>query len=196
MPYFNELIIFAAAYLLGSILFAVWIVRLLGFPDPRTVGSGNPGASNVARECGKLAGGLVLLGDVLKGFLPVWIVQQIGFADLPVALAGLAAYLGHLFPVYHRFRGGKGVATLIGCLTAFDLLSAVVAVVLWGIIVKLSRYVSLGSILVSPITPALIWWSTQSPPLILVTAAMGLATIVKHRDNVQRLLAGREVKIK
>ena len=196
MLYFNEFIIFVVSYLVGSVLFSIWIVRLFGLPDPRKIGSGNPGASNVMRECGKAVGITVLLGDVLKGLLPVWLVQQLGFPDWVVAGTGLATYLGHLFPVYHRFRGGKGVATFIGCLLGFNLLSAIGVIIIWGIAIVLSRYAALSSILISMIAPVLIGWSTQSLPLILATTLMGVATIIKHKDNIARLLAGEENKLK
>lgn len=195
MPYFTESIFLIGSYCFGSILFAVWIARLCGLPDPRTLGSRNPGASNVIREHGRWAGAVVLAADILKGLVPVWIARQIGFDDTMIALVGGCAYLGHVFPLYHRFRGGKGVATLFGCVAGFDLISAGVAVMLWGLATALTRYVSVGSIFVSLVIPILLWQSEQSLSLIMATALMGLITIVKHRDNITRLRARQEIKI-
>ena len=195
MLYLNELVTFIASYLLGSILFAVHLPLLFGLSDPRAVGSGNPGASNVAREQGRLVGALVLVLDIAKGFLPIWITQLLDLPPLFSALAAIGAYLGHLFPVYCRFNGGKGMATLIGCLLAFDLLTASIVALVWGLLVKLFRYVSLASILASSIAPMLMWWTHQPESWTFAVALMALLTIAKHHQNIARLKAGTEVKI-
>lgn len=192
------------AYLVGSLSFAVIVSRAMGLSDPRTYGSGNPGATNVLRSGSKPAAIVTLLLDAAKGWLPVMLVKWFGPAwDLSEgaqALAGLAAFLGHLYPVFFAFKGGKGVATAVGVLLAFEPLLALAALVTFTIIVFFSRYVSLASMVAAVFAPAyyligdgVAWTASGAKTLALI--AMGLLLIWRHRENIQRLLAGTESKL-
>ena len=191
------------AYLVGSLSFAVIVSRAMGLSDPRTYGSGNPGATNVLRSGSKPAAIVTLLLDAAKGWLPVMLVKWFGPAwDLSEgtqALAGLAAFLGHLYPVFFAFKGGKGVATAVGVLLAFEPLLALATLVTFAIIVFFSRYVSLASMVAAVFAPAyyligdgVAWTASGAKTLALI--AMGLLLIWRHRENIQRLLAGTESK--
>ena len=193
-----------AAYLIGSLSFAVIVSRAMGLSDPRTYGSGNPGATNVLRSGSKPAAIVTLLLDAAKGWLPVMLVKWFGPAwDLSEgtqALAGLAAFLGHLYPVFFAFKGGKGVATAVGVLLAFEPLLALATMVTFAIIVFFSRYVSLASMVAAVFAPAyyligdgVAWTASGAKTLALI--AMGLLLIWRHRENIQRLLAGTESKL-
>ncbi|TXI26840.1 MAG: glycerol-3-phosphate 1-O-acyltransferase PlsY [Ottowia sp.] len=193
-----------AAYLIGSLSFAVIVSRAMGLSDPRTYGSGNPGATNVLRSGSKPAAIVTLLLDAAKGWLPVMLVKWFGPAwDLSEgtqALAGLAAFLGHLYPVFFAFKGGKGVATAVGVLLAFEPLLALATLVTFAIIVFFSRYVSLASMVAAVFAPAyyligdgVAWTASSAKTLALI--AMGLLLIWRHRENIQRLLAGTESKL-
>ena len=192
------------AYLVGSLSFAVIVSRAMGLSDPRTYGSGNPGATNVLRSGSKPAAIVTLLLDAAKGWLPVMLVKWFGPAwDLSEgtqALAGLAAFLGHLYPVFFAFKGGKGVATAVGVLLAFEPLLALATMVTFAIIVFFSRYVSLASMVAAVFAPAyyligdgVAWTASSAKTLALI--AMGLLLIWRHRENIQRLLAGTESKL-
>ena len=193
-----------AAYLIGSLSFAVIVSRAMGLSDPRTYGSGNPGATNVLRSGSKPAAIVTLLLDAAKGWLPVMLVKWFGPAwDLSEgtqALAGLAAFLGHLYPVFFAFKGGKGVATAVGVLLAFEPLLALATMVTFAIIVFFSRYVSLASMVAAVFAPAyyligdgVAWTASGAKTLALI--AMGLLLIWRHRENILRLLAGTESKL-
>ena len=192
------------AYLIGSLSFAVIVSRAMGLSDPRTYGSGNPGATNVLRSGSKPAAIFTLLLDAAKGWLPVmlvkWFGPAYGLGEGTQALAGLAAFLGHLYPVFFRFQGGKGVATAVGVLLAFQPLLALATLVTFGIIVFFFRYVSLASIVASVFAPAyylvgdgVAWQASGFKTLAMI--AMGLLLIWRHRANIQRLLAGTESKL-
>ena len=192
------------AYLVGSLSFAVIVSRAMGLSDPRTYGSGNPGATNVLRSGSKPAAIVTLLLDAAKGWLPVMLVKWFGPAwDLSEgtqALAGLAAFLGHLYPVFFAFKGGKGVATAVGVLLAFEPLLALATLVTFALIVFFSRYVSLASMVAAVFAPAyyligngVAWTASGAKTLALI--AMGLLLIWRHRENIQRLLAGTESKL-
>lgn len=192
------------AYLVGSLSFAVIVSRAMGLSDPRTYGSGNPGATNVLRSGSKPAAIVTLLLDAAKGWLPVMLVKWFGPAwDLSEgtqALAGLAAFLGHLYPVFFAFKGGKGVATAVGVLLAFEPLLALATLVTFAIIVFFWRYVSLASMVAAVFAPAyyligdgVAWTASGAKTLALI--AMGLLLIWRHRENIQRLLAGTESKL-
>ena len=192
------------AYLVGSLSFAVIVSRAMGLSDPRTYGSGNPGATNVLRSGSKPAAIVTLLLDAAKGWLPVMLVKWFGPAwDLSEgtqALAGLAAFLGHLYPVFFAFKGGKGVATAVGVLLAFQPLLALATLLTFAIIVFFSRYVSLASMVAAVFAPAyyligdgVAWTASGAKTLALI--AMGLLLIWRHRENIQRLRAGTESKL-
>ena len=193
-----------AAYLLGSLSFAVIVSRAMGLSDPRSYGSGNPGATNVLRSGSKAAAILTLLLDAFKGWLPVmlvkWFGEPYGLGDGAMAAVGLAAFLGHLYPVFFRFQGGKGVATAVGVLLAFQPLLALATVASFAIIVFFFRYVSLASMVAALFAPAyyllgngVAWQASGEKTLALM--AMGVLLIWRHRENIRRLWAGTESKL-
>jgi len=183
------------AYLLGSVSSAIVIARLFGLKDPRQVGSGNPGATNILRYGGKKAAILTLLGDVLKGAAPVLLAHVLGADSLILALTMLAAFLGHVFPVFHGFKGGKGVATTFGALVAMNGWVGLALVGSWLVMAIATRYSSLSAITVSVLAPVFVWWFTRDPAIILVTSVMALMLLWRHRSNIQKLVAGTETKI-
>jgi acyl phosphate:glycerol-3-phosphate acyltransferase len=183
------------AYLLGSISTAILVCRALGLSDPRAGGSGNPGATNVLRLHGRLPAALTLAGDVLKGLLPVATVALLGGSALMLALTALAAVLGHLYPVFFGFRGGKGVATWIGVLFGMHWPLGLAHVGVWLLVAKVFRYSSLAALLA---TPAPFIASLLLPcelPIRIVCAVLGLLVLARHRSNIERLLAGSEGRI-
>jgi glycerol-3-phosphate acyltransferase PlsY len=182
-----------AAYLLGSVAFGIIVSKLFGLPDPRTVGSGNPGATNVLRSGKKLAAALTLLGDVLKGWLPVWLALQSDMLMWVIASVGLAVFFGHLYPIFYKFKGGKGVATALGVMLAISPLLGLVAVVTWIVVFAVSRYSSLGAIVAAALAPVYAWFllSAYNDYVIAVTI-MAVMLIWRHRSNIQKLLAGTE----
>lgn len=192
------------AYLMGSLSFAVLVSRLMGLNDPRTYGSKNPGATNVLRSGNKAAAAVTLLLDALKGWLPVWAVQrwglEWGLADGTVALVALAAFLGHLFPVFFRFKGGKGVATAAGVLFGVELWLGVAVAASWLIIAVFFRYSSLAAIVAAVFAPTFylfgggVAW-TLSGAIALSIGVMGVLLLWRHAENISRLLAGKESKI-
>lgn len=181
------------AYLLGSVSFGILISKLFGLADPRTVGSGNPGATNVLRSGKKSAALLTLLGDALKGWLPVWLALQSNMLMWVVSLVGVAVFLGHLYPIYFKFKGGKGVATALGVMIAVSPLLALATAVTWGIVFATSRYASLASIVAALLSPVFAYYFllpyTNYVMLIFVLAAL---LVWRHRMNIQKLLAGTE----
>jgi acyl phosphate:glycerol-3-phosphate acyltransferase len=188
-----------AAYLIGSLSFAVIVSRVMGLSDPRTYGSGNPGATNVLRSGSKKAAVLTLLLDALKGWLPVaavaWFGEPYGLQAGTMALVGLAAFVGHLWPVFFRFRGGKGVATAAGVLFGLQPLLGLATLVTWLIIAFFFRYSSLASIvsaLFAPFYQLLIW---GGGPVAAAVGVMGLLLLWRHTPNMQKLLAGTESRL-
>ena len=188
-----------AAYLVGSLSFAVIVSKAMGLSDPRTYGSGNPGATNVLRSGSKAAAVLTLALDALKGYVPVALAVHFGPAyglgDGTVALVGLAAFLGHLWPVFFRFKGGKGVATAAGVLFGIDPLLGAATTLTWIIIAAFFRYSSLASIVAAVFAP---FWQllTQGPdPIAGAVMVMGLLLIWRHSANIRRLLAGTESRL-
>ena len=187
------------AYLVGSLSFAVIVSRAMGLSDPRSYGSGNPGATNVLRSGNKLAAVLTLVFDALKGFLPVLLAglygPRHGLGEGTVALVGLAAFLGHLWPVFFRFRGGKGVATAAGVLLALNPWLGLATVLTWWIIAFFFRYSSLAAIVSAAFAPfyqLLVW---GAGPVAVVVAAMGVLLVWRHSANIQKLMAGTESKL-
>jgi glycerol-3-phosphate acyltransferase PlsY len=188
-----------AAYLIGSLSFAVIISRVMGLNDPRSYGSGNPGATNVLRSGNKTAAILTLVFDALKGYAPVLLVQQFGapygLHAGTLAMVGLAAFLGHLWPVFFRFQGGKGVATAAGVLFAFNPWLGLATLATWAIIVAFFRYVSLASIVAAVFAPfyqLLIW---EGGPVAVAIVVMCLLLVWRHSANIQKLFAGTESKL-
>ena len=193
------LIAIAGSYLLGSVSFAVVVSRLFGLADPRSYGSGNPGATNVLRSGSRAAAALTLFGDAAKGALAVALVRgfapPFGVGELGVALAALAAFVGHLYPLFFRFQGGKGVATFLGALLAFSPSAGLAACVAWLAVALLFRFSSLASLSAAVVAPIALIWATQETNLCVVVAVMSLLLIVRHRRNIGNLLAGRERRI-
>lgn len=182
-----------AAYLLGSVSFGILVSRLYGLADPRTVGSGNPGATNVLRSGKKSAAALTLLGDAFKGWLPVWLALQSDMLMWVVASVGLAVFLGHLYPIYHRFKGGKGVATALGVLLAVSPFLGLAAVVTWIIVFAASRYSSLASIFTALFIPLYAYYYLRPyKDYFLMLLAMSALLIWRHRSNIKKLINGTE----
>jgi len=182
-----------AAYLIGSISFGILISKWFGLPDPRTVGSGNPGATNVARSGRKLPAILTLLGDAFKGWFVVWLALQSNMLMWVVAAVGLAVFFGHLYPIYHRFKGGKGVATALGVMLAISPLLGLAALLTWIVIFALTRYSSLGAIVAAALSPVYAWFLLSAyKDYIITVAVMSIFLIWRHRNNIQKLMAGTE----
>jgi len=184
-----------AAYLLGSVPFAMISSKIFGLADPRSYGSGNPGATNVLRSGNKKAALLTLLGDALKGWLAVFAGQQAGFSDSVVGLVALAVFFGHLFPVFLRFRGGKGVATAAGVLFALDPLLGLAVLGTWLFVAFAFRYSSLAAVLAAALAPVYQVLMHGGDGRTLVVGILALALIGKHWQNLQRLLGGQESRI-
>lgn len=198
-----ETIILPAAllgsYLVGSLSFAVLISRMMGLEDPRTYGSGNPGATNVLRSGNRKAAALTLLFDALKGVVPVLLAARaapaLGWGDAQVAAVGLAAFLGHLWPIFFRFQGGKGVATAAGVLLAFEPMLGLATMASWLLIAWFFRYSSLAALVSAAFAPfyhALIWGADAATLCILIMSAL---LIGRHAGNIRKLLAGQESRI-
>lgn len=182
-------------YLIGSLSFAVIVSRLFGLADPRSYGSGNPGATNVLRSGHKGAAILTLLFDALKAYVPVLVARQLGLDDLTVTLVGLGAFLGHLWPVFFRFEGGKGVATAAGALLAFDPAMGGLVLLAWLGVAILTRYSSLAALCASLAAPVIQWALHGLQPQTWGVLAMSLLLIWRHEANIRKLLAGQESKI-
>ncbi len=184
-----------AAYLLGSVPFAMISSIVFGLADPRSYGSGNPGATNVLRSGNKKAALLTLAGDALKGWAAVFIAQKMGLSDNVTGLVALAVFFGHLYPVFLKFKGGKGVATAIGVLLALDPLLGLAVIGTWLFIAFASRYSSLAAILAAALAPVYSLLMHGGTPQVLIIGILAMALIGKHWQNLQRLLAGQEAKI-
>jgi glycerol-3-phosphate acyltransferase PlsY len=186
-----------AAYLIGAIPCGLVLAKLAGFGDIRQTGSGNIGATNVYRTAGRSLGLLTLVGDALKGLLPALAAQLwLGYAGWALAAVVLAAFLGHCFPVYLGFKGGKGVATALGIFLVLSPLAVAGAFLLFALMVAKWRYISLGSISAAAIMPVLIWTAGRSLPIILATTVIAGLVVWRHQANIDRLLAGTETRFK
>ena len=192
--YALPVILLGVAYLFGSLSSAIILCKLAGLPDPRTQGSGNPGATNVLRFGGKKLAATVLLFDVLKGVIPVAIAHAIGLDMVWVAATAFAAFLGHLFPIFFEFKGGKGVATALGGFIALSPLLAAAGLVTWLVVFAVTRISSLSALVAAALTPVYSLWlidSVNARWIILLTA---LLLIARHHGNIRRLLAKEESK--
>lgn len=183
------------AYLLGSVSTAIIVCRLAGLPDPRTQGSRNPGATNVLRLGGKKAAAVVLLGDMLKGLAPVALAQSLGANDPAPALVGAAAFLGHLYPLFFRFQGGKGVATFLGVVLGLSWQVGLLTVATWLVMAALFRISSLAALTAALLTPLYLWWRHPATAQILIVAMMTVLLYWRHRSNIEKLLHGKENRI-
>ena len=182
-------------YLLGSVSTAIITCKIMSLPDPRTVGSNNPGATNVLRAGGKKAAIITLLGDMLKGLIPVLIAVLMGMQNEVIAATGVAAFLGHLYPLYYNFKGGKGVATLLGVLLGTNWALGLGAIGIWLFMAITLRYSSLSALVAAAGSPVLAWFITASPVISACVAFMAALLIWRHRANIKKLLAGEEDKI-
>ncbi|MDR0702895.1 MAG: glycerol-3-phosphate 1-O-acyltransferase PlsY [Azoarcus sp.] len=189
------LLLLTGAYLAGSVPFAIVSSRLFGIDDPRSYGSGNPGATNVLRSGSKAAAALTLAGDCFKGWLAVWAASALGF-DAPIAaLAGLAAFIGHVFSVFLRFKGGKGVATALGALLGIDPVIALGSLGVWLLVVLASRYSSAGALAATVAAPVLTGLVTGDAALTIIVLFIGAILVWRHTPNIKRFLAGTEEKV-
>ena len=182
-------------YLAGSSPCAVLVSRMMGLADPRTYGSGNIGATNVLRSGHRIAALLTLVGDAGKGWGAVLVARMMGAGDELLAIVAIAAFLGHVFPVWLRFRGGKGVATAAGVLIALDWRLGVAVIVAWLTIAVVSRYSSLAAMVAALFAPVAAWYLLGAGPVLAAVAAMSLVLIARHRGNIAKLLRGEESRI-
>ena len=188
-----EWLLVPAAYLLGSISSAIIVCRLMGLPDPREEGSGNPGATNVMRIGGKKAAAITLLGDMLKGLIPVLVAQTLGVDSLILSGVVLAAFLGHLYPVFFGFAGGKGVATSFGVLLGANWVVGLAVLLTWYTVYKLFKISSLSALVAASLAPLYVYFIMGMQPLVYAAILIAVILIWRHRSNIQRLLAGEEI---
>ena len=191
MPYFLVIL----AYFIGSVSAAIITCKLMGKVDPRTVGSHNPGATNVLRYAGKKAALLTLLGDLLKGLIPVAIGHALGLNWQWLGLVGLAAFLGHLYPVYYGFKGGKGVATALGVYLGLQPIVGIVVVLTWLISALIFNISSLSALIATLLAPLYFYWVSDSLPLFIILVVMTGFIYWRHRSNIVEIIAGTEDKI-
>ncbi len=204
MDYLYSTAAVVLAYLLGSLSFAVIVSRLMGLKDPRSYGSHNPGATNVLRSGNKKAAVATLLLDGLKGWLPVvlvkWFGKDYGLEDGAMAAVAFAAFLGHLFPIFFKYQGGKGVATAAGALLGIDWLLGLATLVTWLIIAYFTRYSSVASMASAAFAPLFylfgdrsVWYTERS--VLLAIFMIGLLLVIRHRENINKLILGKESKL-
>ncbi len=181
-----------AAYLLGSVSCAIIVCRLMGLPDPRGQGSGNPGATNVMRIGGKKAAGITLFGDMLKGFVPVYLANLLGVAPGLQAAIGLVAFFGHLYPIFFGLKGGKGVATSIGVLLGLSWWLGLAFIATWLTVYKFKKISSLSALVASSLSPVFAWFIVSDKLVFGAVLMMTVVLLYRHKGNIQRLLAGEE----
>ncbi len=185
-----------AAYLIGSVSSAIVVTRIMGLQDPREVGSRNPGATNVLRYGGRQAAVITLVGDVLKGVIPVVLARVFDASQPVLALVMLAAFLGHLYPLYHGFHGGKGVATALGVISAVNIWVGLLLVATWIAVAVLFRYSSLAAIVAGMLAPAYVWWLVPGRQILAATGVIVVLLLWRHRPNIRNLIAGAESRIR
>jgi acyl phosphate:glycerol-3-phosphate acyltransferase len=191
----NNLIVAVVAYLIGSISFAVIVSATMGLADPRSYGSGNPGATNVLRSGNKAAAILTLVGDAFKGWFAVWLAGHLGYGPTGIALAAIAVFIGHLYPIFFRFKGGKGVATAAGVLLAIHPVLGGATLLTWLIVAFFFRYSSLAALVAAIFAPLFDVFLFGPSRISLAVAAMSVLLILRHRANISKLLAGKESRI-
>ena len=187
-----SLILIIIAYLFGSISAAIIVCKVMGLPDPRTQGSNNPGATNVLRIGGKKAAAITLIADMLKGFLPVFIALFLTSDERTLALVAIAAFLGHLYPLFFGFKGGKGVATAFGAILGINWMVALAMMFVWLIVAYGLKISSMSALAAAVLAPFLFWWLTGSNAFILMSVFISILLIWRHRTNIQRLIEGTE----
>lgn len=201
----HNLFVAVVAWLIGSVSFAVIVSTAMGLADPRSYGSGNPGATNVLRSGNKLAAVFTLVGDAFKGWLAVWLTQRFGahfgLGEIAVAIAAVMVFIGHLYPAFFRFRGGKGVATAAGVMLALNPLLGVLVILAWLVVAALFRYSSLAALiaaLCAPVFSVMLRhvWPSDFPPVIMVAICIiSVLLIWRHRSNIGKLIGGTESRI-
>jgi glycerol-3-phosphate acyltransferase PlsY len=184
-----------AGYLVGSISSAILVARLMGLDDPRSTGSGNPGATNILRMGGKTAAAITLAGDMLKGVLPVAAARALSDDALVIALTGLAAFLGHLYPVFFGFKGGKGVATALGVYLGLNPLVAGAMIATWLLMAAIFRISSLAALTATALSPLYVWLLDPNPVYIVLCFVLAALMFWRHRSNIRKLINGTEDKI-
>ncbi len=187
-----EWLLVPATYLIGSVSSAIIVCQLMGLGDPREHGSGNPGATNVMRIGGKKAAGVTLLGDALKGLIPVILAKVLGVDVMVLAAVVFAAFLGHLYPVFFGFKGGKGVATTFGVTLGVDWVLGLVVLATWYAVYKLSKISSLSALVAAILTPVYVWYLVGNQYLVAVFVLISVILLWRHKSNIQRLMAGEE----
>ena len=185
-----------AAYLIGSLSAAIIVCKLMGLPDPRSQGSQNPGATNVLRYGGKKAAIITLIGDALKGFLPVLGAKLLGQAHGNLEIIALAAFFGHLYPIFFQFKGGKGVATAFGVLLAMSVPVALSVLTTWLVVAFVFNVSSLAALTAACLSPIFVWFWERDQAFILMSVILSAVLIWRHRSNIQKLLKGVEGKIR
>lgn len=187
-----EWLLVPLAYLTGSVSSAIIVCGMMGLADPRENGSGNPGATNVMRIGGKKAAAITLFGDALKGLLPVILAKFLGADSLILSLVVFAAFLGHLYPVFFEFKGGKGVATSLGVALGVDWLLGAAVAGTWFVVYKIGKISSLSALVAALLAPIYVWLIVKDVMLVATFALMSLVLLWRHKSNIQRLLAGQE----
>ncbi|MEA3413631.1 MAG: glycerol-3-phosphate 1-O-acyltransferase PlsY [Pseudomonadota bacterium] len=191
----TDILFIVFGYLLGSVSSAIITCRIMGLPDPREQGSGNPGATNVLRTGGKSAAAITLFGDLLKGLIPVLLAKHLGVDDPILGAVALAAVIGHMYPIFFGFKGGKGVATALGVLLGIDWLVGAIWAATWLGVAFLSRISSLSALTAMVLTPLYTWLVTESIPLTVTAVILALIVIWRHRSNIMHLIEGTEGRI-
>jgi len=184
-----------AAYLLGSLSSAVIVARLLGLRDPREVGSKNPGATNILRYGGKKAAIATLAGDMLKGVIAVWVARLLATDPTIIGATMVAAFLGHLYPVFFGFKGGKGVATALGAYLGVNLWLGLSVVGTWLVMAVITRYSSLSALVATALAPLYTWYFLKAPAYIIAVVVIAVMLYWRHRSNIRNLMTGKENKI-
>lgn len=188
----NQQFFVLAAYLVGSISFGVIVSKAFGLPDPHSYGSGNPGATNVLRSGKKAAAALTLLGDAAKGWVMVWLAAYQGLSPEWISAVAAAVFLGHLYPLYYGFKGGKGVATAFGILLAFSPWLGLAVFATWMLVFAISRYSSLSALMGAGLSPVFALWLFGWQVQTWLILALAVLLIWRHKSNIQKLLAGQE----
>lgn len=192
----SSLIYILLGYLIGSISSSIITARLMNLPDPRSLGSGNPGATNMLRTGNKKAAGITLVGDLLKSLIPLLVAHALNVDILVLCMVGLAAILGHMYPIYYRFSGGKGVATTVGALTGIYWPLAAIWIIGWLITARISGYSSLAALVATTLTPVASMALHQHAIVTMTCVLIAIIVAWRHRGNINRLLKGEESKIK
>lgn len=188
----STIVLTLIAYLFGSISAAIIVCKIMGLPDPRTQGSNNPGATNVLRIGGKKAAAITLFGDMVKGFLPVLLAVLLDSDELTLALVAMAAFLGHLYPVFFGFKGGKGVATAFGAILGLSWPVALAMLLTWLAVAYGLKISSMSALAAAALAPFYFWWFTASDVFIIMSVVLSTLLIWRHRSNIRRLLEGTE----